>query len=143
MSTTHPLHFVFLCTATIQLSSWDTTIILFHFHFRIHTIARPTPQDPNIIRFPGQPKKSFIQIYMNNARSQEGPNQNTFIKLEYAKEMNIECVPIPSFCPIALFRVFCMRHLCRSFEEIRAQKIALEILRRCQLLEGDYLISIN
>ena len=80
---------------------------------------------------------------MNNARSQEGPNQNTFIKLEYAKEMNIECVPIPSFCPIALFRVFCMRHLCRSFEEIRAQKIALEILRRCQLLEGDYLISIN
>ena len=70
---------------------------------------------------------------MNDAQSQ-GPNQNTFIELEYAKEMNIKYVPIPSFCPIALFRVFCMRHLCRSFGEIRAQKISLEILRRCQLL---------
>ena len=57
--------------------------------------------------------------------------------------MNIEYVPISSFCPIALFRVFCMRHLCKSFEEIRAQKIALEIVKRCQLLEGGYLISIN
>ena len=57
--------------------------------------------------------------------------------------MNIEYVPSPSFCPIALFRVFCMRHLCKSFEEIRAQKIALEIVKRYQLLEGGYLISIN
>ena len=56
--------------------------------------------------------------------------------------MNIEYVPIPSFCPIALFRVFCKRHLWKSFGEIRAKKIALEILRRCQLLEDGYLISI-
>ena len=75
---------------------------------------------------------------MNDAQSQ-GPNQNTFIELEYAKEMNIKYVPIPSFCPIALFRVFCMRHPWKSFEEIRAKTIALEILRRGQLFDHSHL----